>query len=338
MIQFRRWEDPSSRIEQQRSCKNLILTMLMLAMWLISTPSLASLTAKPAMGSPPAELIAQRALYTQALNMIEQHNWRAVRRLRQKLLDYPLHSYLEYADLTANMSVPRRGQISDYLERNADTVLAYRLRSKWLAYLAKRGQWTNYLTYYRDEEASTARRCQFHIAQYHRQQRAAAIAGGLELWIVENSQPRQCNALFDILIRHDEIDDQHAWQRFQLALLADNYSLARYTRQFMTESGTRRRAETFYQLDRQPASFHKGLDSLVDKPQAAAIIAHSLRRTAARNPQQAIKNWQRAQQRITLTDNDTATLVSALVKALIKVGDQQQADTYLQKYSAIITD
>ena len=330
-------EDPSSQEKTQRSYKNLILATLGWTLWLFAAPSAASLpTSNAPLETQYAELTDQRALYTKALRMIDQRNWRSLRRLREELFDYPLYPYLEYADLTANMSVPRRAEISNYLERNADSVLAYRLRSKWLAYLAKRGQWTNYLTYYRDEEASTARRCQFHIAQYHRQQRAAAIAGGLELWAVENSQPRQCNALFDILIRHDEIDDPHAWQRFQLALLAHNYSLARYTQQFMTESETRHRAETFYQLDRQPASFSKGLDLVADEPRAAIIVAHSLRHTAARNPQQAIKNWQRAQQRMTFTDTDTATLISALVKGLIKVGDQQQADTYLQQHSAII--
>ena len=336
-MQSRNTENPSSQKKTQRSDKHLILAILGWTLWFFATPTLASLpVSNTPLETQHAGLTEQRALYIKALRMVDQRNWRGLRSLREELSDYPLYPYLQYADLTANMSVPRRAEISDYLDRNADSVLAYRLRSKWLAYLAKRGQWTNYLTYYRDEEATTARRCQFHIAQYHRQQRAAAIAGGLELWTVENSQPRQCNALFDILIRHDKIDDQHAWQRFQLALLADNYSLARYTRQFMTAPATRRRAEMFYQLDRQPTSFNKGLDSLADEPQAAAIVARSLRHTAARNPQQAIKNWQRAQQRITLNDTDTAALISALVKALIKVGDQQQADTYLQQHSAII--
>ena len=188
-MQSRNTQNLSSQNETQRSDKHLILAILGWTLWFFATPSAASLPVSNA----PVEtqytgLTEQRALYTKALRMIDQRNWRGLRRLREELSDYPLYPYLQYADLTANMSVPRRAEIADYLDRNADSVLAYRLRSKWLGYLAKRGQWTNYLTYYRDEEATTARRCQFHIAQYHRQQRAAATVSYTHLTLPTNRE------------------------------------------------------------------------------------------------------------------------------------------------------
>lgn len=325
---------PSYTITDIRST---FMALLIGFLTLTISPLSASANAeKTITATQPNNLHAQRALYSTAIAMIDARDWRGLRALRGQLVDYPLHSYLEYADLLANMSLPQRLKISEYLDQHEDSVLAYRLRSKWLAYLADRGQWTYYLQYYRSDEASTARRCQFHLAQYYRQQRTAAIAGGQELWTVGNSQPRQCNDLFKILMRNGKIEDGRAWERFQQALLAHNHSLARYIRQFMTEPDTLRRAEVYYQLDRRPETLANEIDSLIEKPQTAAIVGHALRHLAKRNPQRAILVWRRWQAHFALAEADRAEVVSALVKALVKVGDRQQADQYLQQHTDVI--
>ena len=119
-----------------------------------------------ALSTQDIELNNQRNLFSEALILIEMNEWGKLRSISQQLSTYPLYPYLVYSDLVTNFSIPKRGQVSDYLDKYSGTVMANRLRSRWLSFLAKRGQWTNYQKYYQLETASTARKCQFHYAQY----------------------------------------------------------------------------------------------------------------------------------------------------------------------------
>lgn len=290
---------------------------------------------------PPLEdlsdvLKGQRAQYAQALTLIEKRQWHKLGTLKQQLETYPLAPYLDYAELIGTMHIKRRGEITAFLEKNAGSVLAQRLRSTWLNYLAKRAQWSNFLLYYAPEEASTARQCQYQLAKYHRDNRADAMAAGLDLWIEGQSQPRQCDSLFRVLINTGAIQDHHAWQRFNLALLNHNRSLARYTRRFMTQAETRKRADLYYNLDRHPHTVRQVAHRLDESDHATNIMGQALRRLARVNPLEAEKYWPLWKEKLASDPSATAEFISALVKALIKSGNPAEADVYLEEYAQII--
>ena len=91
-----------------------------------------------------AELSAQRRLFSDALESIRVKNWKKLRNIQKHLVHYPLYPYLTYSDLVANLSIPRHGDISNFIETYPDSVLAHRLRSKWLDYLANQKQLAMY--------------------------------------------------------------------------------------------------------------------------------------------------------------------------------------------------
>ena len=85
----------------------------------------------------------QREVYRQAVKLIGKGDWRAARKQRQQLVDYPLYPYLVYAELLADLRYAKRTEIAAYLENYPGTVKARFLQGKWLDYLARRGHWSS---------------------------------------------------------------------------------------------------------------------------------------------------------------------------------------------------
>ena len=103
-----------------------------------------------------AKLSEQRRLFTQVSKLIEAKNWKRLRVELKDLVDYPLYPYLIYSDLIANLSITKLEKITNFLEIQKDSVLADRLRSKWLKYLALTNEWELYLHFYKEENASVS--------------------------------------------------------------------------------------------------------------------------------------------------------------------------------------
>ena len=204
--------------------------------------------------SDSEHLNQQRGLYRQSIKLIGKGDWRAVRKQRQQLVDYPLYPYLVYAELLADLRYSKRTDIAAYLDTYSGTVKARFLQGKWLDYLARRGHWQAYINTYgmHDYVANSSRQCNFHLAQYRLGNKPEALQGGLQLWAQGKSQPKTCNKLFGILIKGGHISENLAWQRFNEAILSHRYQLARYLKRFFTSPSYKQRYDIYYNVDRDP--------------------------------------------------------------------------------------
>ena len=324
---------------KRKVIKIVLYTVISSALW--SSVSLAESyinqsETKNKIESSLIALSTARDIYANAQKLADRGEWRKLNAIKHGLTNYPLYPYLEYAELVAKMSVPRRGEISRFLEAHEQTVLGYRLRSKWLEYLAQKSQWTNYIKYYAPEEASVSRQCEYLEALYNRNNRKAAFEGGIALWTVGHSQPHQCNKLFRILMRHEKITDIHAWKRFNLALLNHNYSLARYVKQFMTGAQTKDLAEAFMKIKRNPKYLLSGVNEAINRKDAIPLIAHSLSHLANRNPTTAIDFWSNWEHRESVGPTETHEFISRVVKSFVKSDKTQHADRVLIRYKDLI--
>ena len=283
-----------------------------------------------------SSLSSHREIYSKAQKLVDRGNWRKLQSIKKNLKGYPLYPYLDYEELLEKMSIPNRGKISNFLATHKNSVLAYRLRSKWLDYLARRSQWTNYLKYYAPGEASISRQCQYFEALYHRQRQEEALKGGVALWTVGHSQPRQCDPLFRILIRHKAITTDHGWERFNHSVREHNYSLATYANQFVTDTKTKELTESFLKIKQNPNYLHSAINKLMSNKRSALLVAYTLGDLANHNPRKAHDLWFNWDHRVLVTNKDSHEFISKLVKSFIKNDAIQDADRILHEYAELI--
>ena len=283
------------------------------------------------------DLIQQRQAYTKALQLARKGEWRSLRKQRQSLVDYPLYPYLLYADLIAGMRYSRRVEVRNYLTSYAGTVKATYLQGRWLDYLARHRHWQSYVDFYSlnsyaTNSANTSRQCHFYLSQYRLGKKMEALRAGLLLWTEGKSQPKACDKLFSLLIRGGHISEALAWERFNKAITSHNYQLARYLRRFFTSPQYQKRYDTYYSVDRLPTRVSQYEDFTEHSPDEHNILEHGLKHLARKNPVTALKHWAQYRKTHEFSHSAQANVVSAIVKALYKDGQQATADSYFVEH------
>lgn len=148
------------------------------------------------------------------------------------LRTYPLYPYLQSARLTFALAATPRD--FDSLDERAATFLtlhdgepvARDLRRAWLASLAERQQWPQFLTYYRDGAASDALRCQSFTARIATSRTDTLQADIAAQWLTPQSVP-ECEIPFNWLRARGALSPMLIEQRVRLALDKGNTSFAR---------------------------------------------------------------------------------------------------------------
>ena len=339
---FRRNKEIVSSVSQMKSFVFALLPLYVIfSSFCIGSEETSSFQTSYSHAKPErdnAELSAQRRLFSDALKSIEVKNWEKLRNIQKDLVHYPLYPYLRYSDLVANLSIPRHRDISNFIETYPDSVLARRLRSKWLNYLANQKQWAMYLDYYEESNANAARKCHYYYAKLKGTDSKELIDNALKLWTVGHSQPKACDDLFNTLSGLRLISDAHAWLRFKKALVQNNLSLARYAQGFMTDKSTINRANIYRDLHRQPHKLNILIDDLYEHAEDIDIFSHYLRRLASKDPSKAMKYWHKVKSSLEMSEHEVALLIANIVKTLTKRGEIDTADLYLTEYSPLINE
>ena len=339
---FRRIKEIVSSVSQMKSFVFALLPLYVIfSSFCIGSEETSSFQTSYSHAKPErdtAELSAQRRLFSDALKSIKVKNWEKLRNIQKDLVHYPLYPYLRYSDLVANLSIPRHRDISNFIETYPDSVLAHRLRSKWLDYLANQKQWAMYLDYYEEANANAARKCHYYYAKLKRMDSKELIDNALKLWTVGHSQPKACDGLFNTLSGLRLINDAHAWLRFKKALVQNNLSLARYAQGFMTDKSTINRANSYRDLHRRPHKLNLLIDDLHAHAEDVDIFSHYLRRLASKDPSKAMKYWHKVKSSLEMSEHEVALLIANIVKTLTKRGEIDTADLYLTEYSPLINE
>ncbi|HSG88830.1 MAG TPA: transglycosylase SLT domain-containing protein [Pseudomonadales bacterium] len=234
----------------------------------------------------------------------------------ERLEDYPLLPYLHYAHLMRYISAATPEDVSTFRTRFAETPLADQAQREWLENLARRGQWQTFAAGF-DPTVPTSDTLDCHHARalLATGDTAAAFERARELWLVDHSQPKACDPLFDAWQRAGGISDELAWQRFELALQAGRQSLASYLIRYL-EAASRPLAEQYVALHRSPHRLVR-MDRLPGSDQGARelqVIAHTIRRLARRDAVQAEAQWERWSERLTFTPAQRSAVREDLVR------------------------
>ena len=234
-----------------------------------------------------ATIERQREVFLQAEKLVKKENESAFRERLVVLRDYPLYPYLKYQWLKRNLQNDR--EIQGFLTEHAETRYSGLLRNKWLDDLAKRGQWKTFISNYRDS-GKTALQCQYLWARYQTGHQKEALLEAKELWVVGNSQPKECDSLFTRLVKSEYFTQDMVWKRFDLSLRKGNISLAEYLKGKLN-SENRIAADFWLRVHKRPSLIEQRSSRQKPYKQIGLIFAHGVDRMAINDPVAAVENW-----------------------------------------------
>jgi soluble lytic murein transglycosylase len=252
-------------------------------------------------------------------------------RLAEGLQDYPLYPYLLFQRLKRNLDRASSNAVEAFLEAYEDTPLAGRIRSAWLDRLAARERWHDYLTAYRPD-GSAERRCRFLNALITTGRGVEALPQVGPLWLVGRSQPPACDPVFAAWRDAGRLTPDLVWQRIDLALEANQPSLARYLGRFLPPA-ERVWLEAGMTLLGRPEDLLRPGSLPTEHPRRGHFLAHALGRLARRSPQQAADALDRLERRGELTAASAQKAAAAVGLAMAEDG-MEEGLAYLERVPA----
>lgn len=250
---------------------------------------LLGLLAPPAWADDAAQLQAERERFLAARKALLGGDMARFDALAAQLRDYPLHVYLDYWHLERRLAALSSEAVSEALDAFADTPLQRRLRSAWLARLAREGRWSAYLRDYRPGFGTSAT-CRYNDALRREGQLEAAWEGAQKLWLVGRSQPSACDPLFDAWRAAGQLTPELTWGRIELAIRRGRVRLANYLGRFL-EADDRKRLELWLRVRRDPRGGLQDKALRHDGPIERKIVAYGVRRLAGYDAPGAAAAW-----------------------------------------------
>lgn len=143
-------------------------------------------------------LDAQRQRYLQIKQAWDSNQMDVVQQLMPTLQDYPLYPYLEYRQLTQNLSTVGVSEVSAFIKRHPTLPPARSLAPRFVNELARRGDWAALLAFSPQEPKPVAARCNYYYAKWATGDQQAAWAGADNIWLTGKPLPGACDRLFGV--------------------------------------------------------------------------------------------------------------------------------------------
>ncbi len=206
------------------------------------------------------------AAFLAARDAFAAGNRQAFERHAAGLQSHVLSPYVDYYRLRLDLDNASADSVAVFLERNADTVIAQRLRSDWLRQLAKREQWGDYRVEYArlpqsSPEPEADLRC-FALRARLDDLDLAALDDAKRLWDGLDDAPSACSPLFTALFDAGRLSEDDVWLRARRQMEARRPGQARSTFALLPPAAQPAGSalddivsNPLRWLDRQPANF-----------------------------------------------------------------------------------
>lgn len=170
-------------------------------------------------------LDAQRQRYQQIKQAWDGNQMDVVAQLMPTLRDYPLYPYLEYRELTQDLSQAGFSEVNDFIKRNPTLPPAKSLAPRFVNELARREDWRTLLAFSPQPPKPVAARCNYYYAKWATGDQQAAWSGADELWLNGKTLPSACDRLFSVWRGAGKQTPLDILARMKLALKEGNSSL-----------------------------------------------------------------------------------------------------------------
>ena len=205
----------------------------------------------------------------------------------ESLKNYPLYPYLKYQWLVDNLGQTNRVKafLRDYKQTRYANLLSY----KWQFYLAKNSQWAALVKNYR-ATSNTKLQCYYYWAKYKTGLKKEALQGAKNLWVVGESQPKECDAIFKVLKNSSYFSEVLTWQRFRASLAKGNVRFAKYLKRSMSKKA-QYKAKLWLKIHSNPFLVENTQILKKQHVQAGLIFAHGIKRLARKDISKAVSIW-----------------------------------------------
>jgi soluble lytic murein transglycosylase len=204
--------------------------------------------------------------------------------------------------------------------------------------LRKHNRWQDYLADYKESGATIRQRCYYQFARIKSDtsNKKSAIQAALKLWSSGNSQPKECDKLFVILIKDDLITEEIAWDRYAKSIAKRNYQLSKYVSRFIKNKDNKKLATKLYETYKNESAvinhnFFTPRELINNASEIHAAVTYGLVRLAKKNAQLASEVFLRYQKKYKFSEAERIKISSSLIKSLFKQKKKEESDEYLTK-------
>ncbi len=178
------------------------------------------------------EYDVERSKYLKALKYFKNKDYKNFKILKKQLVNYPLYIELEYKELHRKKNINNDDVIAfikkyktSYLSQKAYVNLIYRL--------SKKNDTEKLIKNYQKTD-SIDLQCLYIRARIKRNMLYKIEEEIIPIWLSGKSQPKSCDFIFKWFYKNKKMTDELVWQRINIALASNNYSLARYLVRFIS--------------------------------------------------------------------------------------------------------
>ncbi|HUD97405.1 MAG TPA: transglycosylase SLT domain-containing protein [Woeseiaceae bacterium] len=252
----------------------------------------------------------QRTAFRDAYAAAELGNWEPAAEHRALLQNYALWPDLHAAYLRTAAGNINDAEIAEFLARYGTLKPARELRYRHALRLAAAGHMGGYLEIYERfyQGLGVARLdCLAVNAEILRGNGERAANRAMDLWLTGYSQADECDPVFDYLRGAGQLDETAYRQRFELALSAQQYSLARFLARSIDEQAFAD-ADQWLTAENRSATF---LDSETEKPDSPVHrkrVLFALERIAYTDARLADEYWQEIRDRRAFSPQEVASI------------------------------
>lgn len=170
-------------------------------------------------------LDAQRQRYLQIKQAWDSKQMDVVAQLMPTLRDYPLYPYLEYRELTQDLSQAGFSEVNDFIKQHPTLPPAKSLAPRFVNELARREDWRTLLAFSPQAPKPIAARCNYYYAKWATGDQQAAWSGAEDVWMSGKSLPGSCDKLFSVWKGSGKQTPSAILERMKLALKEGNSGL-----------------------------------------------------------------------------------------------------------------
>ncbi len=242
-------------------------------------------------------LTEQRKSYIQASKHLDHGRLASWLKIRPSLKSYPLFPYLRLKEVRATQSQFSNVEISQLVSELGIPVPS-NFAKWWLKRLRRQGDWELVVKHY---SSSTYTETQCHVAhamiQLEKQDSTNAITELLEqtiheLWLVNRSQPEECDIVFKYGFDTDIIDDQLIFKRMLLTKARNDGRLTDYLAGLLDTKEYRYWGKQLNAVHRKPQKhITNNFSKWSQSQQGQGVINHGIVRMARRDVGDAAQFW-----------------------------------------------
>ncbi len=252
---------------------------------------------------------SQRSLFISVEKSLKRGDSKLYLKHRKALSDYPLAGYLEYLYLTKRFKNVTQEDVQRFAENHPDLPQASQLHFQWLAWLAAKGRWREYLdNYARIGDQGGRYQCLKARALLATGNKKAAWQEAERLWLIGKSQHKACDPLFRRWKAAGKLTQQLSAKRFWMAVAMGNTSLARYIDRGITQQIYKKDTKLFWKIRNRPylLSSTRSLDG--NTANHRIIMIYGLKRLSSRDKEKAVNIWLKLKNRYPFTQDQLAKI------------------------------